>query len=215
MFGVIWLAALLRFLTAYGEVGYENKIAVPILMCLNILLIAIYALRQPEIFSNRWDNSIHMNYKIPDNVVSIGINYKEEKIRSKQSPKYEFSNLSEHDITIHKENLKRYLETEKPYINPDLKLGDLADHLGMPSYQLSQVINIGFQQNYYDLINSLRIAEAKRIISTPSTQNYKIIAIAYDVGFNSKSTFNAAFKKHAGMTPTQYKAKATITTLNT
>ncbi len=85
----------------------------------------------------------------------------------------------------------------------------------MPSYQLSQVINIGFQQNYYDLINSLRIAEAKRMISTPSTQNLKIIAIAYDVGFNSKSTFNAAFKKHAGMTPTQYKAKTAITTLNT
>jgi len=215
MFGVIWLAALLRFLTAYGEVGYENKIAVPILMCLNIFLIAGYALRQPEIFSNRWDNSIHENYKIPDNVVSIGINYKEEKIRSKQSPKYEFSNLSEHDIAIYKENLNSYLETEKPYINPDLKLGDLADHLGMPSYQLSQVINIGFQQNYYDLINSLRIAEAKRMISTPSTQNHKIIAIAYDVGFNSKSTFNAAFKKHAGMTPTQYKAQVTKITLNT
>jgi|GEM_PF-6053029 len=56
LFFTIWMLALVRFLTAYGKVGYENKLAVPILMCLIIFLIAIYALRQPEIFDNRWDN---------------------------------------------------------------------------------------------------------------------------------------------------------------
>ncbi|MCP4491878.1 MAG: AraC family transcriptional regulator [Gammaproteobacteria bacterium] len=212
IFGVIWVAALLRFLSAYGEVGYENKIAVPILLCLTIFVIAGYALRQPEIFSNRWDNVIDQSVKIPGNVVSIGIKRKEEPIKPTQS-KYEYSNLDQQNIQSYKEDLSNYLEQEKPYINPNLKLGELADHLGMPSYQLSQVINIGYQQNFYDLINSLRIAEAKRILASPSTQHNKMIGIAFDVGFNSKSTFNAAFKKHAGMTPTQFK-NSYMTNLN-
>ncbi len=205
MFGVIWVTALLRFLTTYGEVGYENKVAVPILLCVVIFLIAGYALRQPEIFSNRWDNSININKQIPEKVVSIGINHQDDLPRPNQSSKYECSNLNENDIEGYKENLNQYLEQKKPYINADLKLGDLADHLGMPSYQLSQVINIGYQQNFYDLINSLRIIDAKRMLTDSSNQHNKIIGIAYDVGFNSKSTFNAAFKKHTGMTPTQFK----------
>ncbi len=214
MFGIIWFSALLRFLTAYGEVGYENKIAVPILLCLNIFLIAGYALKQPEIFSSRWDNSISESYVIPDNVISIGKSHEKKKTKPKLPPKYEFSNLSEQDISTYKENLNSYLVQEKPYTNPDLKLGDLADHLGMPSYQLSQIINVGYQQNFYDLINSLRIEDAKGMLSDSSAQHQKIIAIAYDVGFNSKSTFNTAFKKHTGMTPTQYKTHATRFTLN-
>ncbi|RLA06929.1 MAG: hypothetical protein DRQ51_07865 [Gammaproteobacteria bacterium] len=117
-----------------------------------------------------------------------------------------YSNLDQQDIESHQENLINYLEQEKPYLDPDLKLGSLADHLGMPSYQLSQVINIGCQHNFYDLINSLRIEEAKQKLSNPTTQyQQNILSIAYDVGFNSKSTFNVAFKKYTGMTPTQFK----------
>ncbi len=204
MFMVVWFAALLRFLTAYGKVGYENKIIVPFLLCLIIFVIAGYALRQPDIFSDRWDNAINEKKQIPENVVPIGIN-PQKKSPKISHPKYEYSNLDQQDIASHKENLNNYLEQEKPYKNSDLKLGDLADHLGMPSYQLSQVINIGYQQNFYDLINSLRIKDAKRMLTDSSTQNNKIIGIAFDVGFNSKSTFNSAFKKHTGMTPTQFK----------
>jgi len=204
-FGVIWVTALLRFLTAYGKVGYENKFLVPILLCLTIFLIGWYALRQPEIFSDRWDKLIRENDRKSETAVSMGKNRQEEPARSKQPPKYEYSSLSERDIARHKDNLINYLEQEKPYTDPDLKLQNLADHLGIPSYQLSQIINTELQQNFYDLINSLRIAEAKHRLIDPAKQHITIIAIAYDVGFNSKSTFNAAFKKHTKMTPSQFK----------
>jgi len=86
-----------------------------------------------------------------------------------------------------------------------LQLQNLADYLGIPSYQLSQIINTELQQNFYELINSLRIAEAKHRLIDPTNQHITILAIAYDVGFNSKSTFNTAFKKYTKMTPSQFK----------
>jgi len=204
-FGVIWVTALLRFLTAYGEVGYENKFLVPIFLCLIIFLIGWYALRQSEIFSDRRDKLIRENDRQSTSLDSLEKKGQDEPAGFKQPPKYEYSSLSKRDIARHKDNLINYLEQEKPYADPDLQLQNLADHLGIPSYQLSQIINTELQQNFYELINSLRIAEAKQKLIDPTNQHITILAIAYDVGFNSKSTFNTAFKKHAKMTPTQFK----------
>ena len=204
-FGVIWITAILRFLTAYGKVGYENKFLVPILLCLTIFIIGWYALRQPEIFSDRWDKLIRENDRKSVTVGSMEKHPREEPAGFKQPPKYEYSGLSERDIARHKEKLIDYLEREKPYTDPDLKLQNLADYLRIPPYQLSQIINTELQQNFYDLINSLRIAEAKHRLMDPAKQHITIIAIAYDVGFNSKSTFNTAFKKYTKMTPSQFK----------
>ncbi len=212
-FGVIWMTALLRFLTAYGKVGYENKILVPIFLCLTIFLIGVYALRQPEIFSDRWDKLIKSNDLKPESDVSIKKKCQEDPDSFKRASKYKYSSLSEHDIAKYRDKLINYLEQEKPYTDPDLKLQNLSDHLGIPSYQLSQIINTELQQNFYDLINSLRISEAKHKLIDPAQQHITILAIAYDVGFNSKSTFNTAFKKYTKMTPSQFK-KSPIASTN-
>jgi len=205
-FGVIWMVALLRFLTAYGEVGYENKFAVPILLCLTVYLIGWYALRQPEIFGDHWDKQIREIDRKSVTVAATENNRREKPAAGfKLPPKYEYSSLDERDIARYKDNLINYLEQEKPYTDPDLKLQNLADHLGIPSYQLSQIINTELQQNFYELINSLRIAEAKHRLIDPANQHITILAIAYDIGFNSKSTFNTAFKKYTKMTPSQFK----------
>ncbi len=212
-FGIIWVIALLRFLTAYGKVGYENKFMVPFFLCLTIFLIGWYALRQPEIFSDRWDRLISENGSKSMTLVSMKQKYQEQPASFKQKPKYKYSGLSEQDIARYKDYLIKHLEREKPYANPDLKLQNLADHLGIPSYQLSQIINTELQQNFYDLINSFRIEEAKQRLIDPTKQNITIIAIAYDVGFNSKSTFNTAFKKYTKMTPSQFRKSQIATAI--
>ena len=74
-FGVIWVTALVRFLTAGGKVGYENKFLVPILLCLIIFIIGWYALRQPEIFSDRWDNLLKKNEQTPVKAGSLKKNH--------------------------------------------------------------------------------------------------------------------------------------------
>ncbi len=204
-FGVIWSLALVRFLLAYGNVGYENKFAVPILLCLTIYLIGWYALRQPEIFDDRWERLI---LDVDEKSTAVAVkeaDQQKEPVRFEQHAKYEYSSLDEQSIVRYKNLLVDYLEGEKSFADPDLKLQDLADHLGIPSYQVSQVINTELQQNFYDLVNSSRVGEAKRRLADPEENQTTITAIAYDVGFNSKSTFNAAFKKHTNMTPSQFR----------
>ncbi|HVG41897.1 MAG TPA: helix-turn-helix domain-containing protein [Chitinophagaceae bacterium] len=105
-----------------------------------------------------------------------------------------------------KDKLLLYMEANKPYLKSDLKISELADLLSVPSYQLSQVINDEFLVSFYDFINKYRVEEAKKLLVEDS-RNYKILAIAYEVGFNSKATFNRVFKKFTDMTPSEFKEK--------
>ncbi len=108
-----------------------------------------------------------------------------------------------------KEKLLNYMETNKPYLKSDLKLSELADSLSVPYYQLSQLINKEFSVNFYDFINKYRVEEAKKLL-IEDARNYKILAIAFEVGFNSKATFNRVFKNVTDLTPSEFKEKFSI-----
>lgn len=99
------------------------------------------------------------------------------------------------------------LEKDKLYTEPELTLQNLADKLGMPSYQVSQCINEGLKKNFYDLVNGYRVEEAKRLLVDPKNKNFTILSVGFEAGFNSKTTFNTVFKKFTGMTPTDYREK--------
>jgi len=205
MFGVIWVAAVLRLMTSQTGVGYEIKFLTPLLLCLTIYLIGWFALRQPEIFIDLQGEIVRGKEQESVTAGSLEDQRPEQPAKFKHRPKYEYSSLTAQDIARYKDNLITYLGQEKPYTDPDLKLQNLADHLGIPSYQLSQIINTELDRNFYDLINSFRIEEAKHQLTDPDNQHLTILATAYDVGFNSKSAFNTAFKNYTKMTPSQYK----------
>ena len=80
----------------------------------------------------------------------------------------------------------------------------LAGDLDISPNHLSQVINQYEKKNFYDFINMYRVEEFKRRALKPENSNYSILAIAYDSGFNSKSSFNQVFKKIEGKTPSRY-----------
>jgi len=105
-----------------------------------------------------------------------------------------------------KEKLLQYMETNKPYLKSDLKISELADSLSVPYYQLSQLINNEFAVNFYDFVNKYRVEEAKKLL-IEDTRNHKILAIAFEVGFNSKATFNRVFKNVTDLTPSEFKEK--------
>jgi len=94
---------------------------------------------------------------------------------------------------------------EKPYLDPEINMNDFADQLSIPSSYVSQIINERLQSNFMDFINKYRIEEAKERLVDDSFKHYTIVTIAYDSGFNSKTTFYSAFKKHVGSTPSQYR----------
>ena len=96
------------------------------------------------------------------------------------------------------------MNKESLFKNNDLTLTDLAKRLDVHSNYLSQVINEKEQKNFYNYINSLRINEFIRLASLPESKKYTLLSLAYDCGFNSKSTFNKHFKENTGKTPTAY-----------
>lgn len=97
------------------------------------------------------------------------------------------------------------MEEEKIYREAELTLQELSNKLQIPSYLVSQAINEGMKKNFYDLINSYRVEEAKRLLLDPKNRNYTILSVGLDAGFNSKTTFNTVFKKFTGYTPTDFR----------
>jgi AraC-like DNA-binding protein len=97
------------------------------------------------------------------------------------------------------------MEPEKIYTDGDLTIQKLAAKLSIPVQHLSQVVNEQLNQNILDFINKHRVEEAKRRLLDPASKHLSILAIAEDVGFNSKSAFNAVFKKHTKTTPSEFR----------
>ncbi len=103
------------------------------------------------------------------------------------------------------ELIESKIHEEHIYLNADLSLSSLASELNTTANILSKVINSHYKKNFADFINSFRINKAKAILKDPSEVNLKIVAIAFDCGFNSLSTFNTVFKKLEGTAPNQYR----------
>lgn len=103
------------------------------------------------------------------------------------------------------EDLKKYMTDEEPFLNPSLTIRNLADQMQMPMRDLSVLINQKLDKHFFDFVNQYRIEKAKKLLSNTSKQKLTVLEILYEVGFNSKSSFNTAFKKHTGKTPTQYR----------
>lgn len=173
---------MLAYMTAL-RVGlpYSRAIDALVLLSLSALIygISYVALRQPEIFSG--------------------------ELSLKHAPKYEKSALTSGRAEAYVTKLRNLMACEKPFTDSELKLHELAQKLEMPPHHLSQILNEKLGQNFFDFINQYRIAEAQKLLADAEKQKFTILSIALEVGFNTKASFNTAFKKHTGMTPSQFR----------
>lgn len=108
-------------------------------------------------------------------------------------------------VALRRPQLAAFMETEKPWLDPELTLSDLAERVGLNASQMSYLVNNGFEQNFNDFVNSYRVEEVKRKLAAPDFQHLSLLGIAFESGFNSKATFNRAFKKLTGNAPSQFK----------
>ncbi|HKJ66562.1 MAG TPA: helix-turn-helix transcriptional regulator [bacterium] len=122
--------------------------------------------------------------------------------------KYEKSGLTADRARKYQTRLLTLMEEQQPFTDPDLTLNRLAELLAISPHNLSEVINTRLHQNFFDFVNGYRLEQAKRDLADPDKTHLKILAIAYDAGFNSKSSFYSLFKKHIGMTPSEFRGEA-------
>jgi len=186
-FFIIWIIDLLYFLlwrTAYSHLG-EILNFISLLVTFTFAIIIVYkGLNYYEIFSGFEDNHIEKKYaKSP-----LTTSNKEDYLKK----------------------LTSLMEREKPYLIPSLTITELADKLSISSRFLSQVINELLNQNFFDFINGYRINEVKSIFKNTSSNKKTILEILFEVGFNSKASFNRAFKKHTGLSPTDFRRKNSV-----
>lgn len=103
-----------------------------------------------------------------------------------------------------------YLREEQPYLEADLSLAELAERLSMPPRELSETVNAGLAENFFDFINGYRIEHAKGLLTDGTDKKRTVLEVMYASGFNSKSSFNTAFRKYTGMTPSGWKKSQNI-----
>jgi len=114
--------------------------------------------------------------------------------------------MSDVELKRQKDRLLQVFEKQALYLNPELRLSDLGDALGIRPYRVSETLSRGLQTSFYDLVNSYRIAKAKELLASPDSAHLNLLGIAMESGFRSKSVFNEVFKRVTGKTPSEYRA---------
>nr|PID89378.1 MAG: hypothetical protein CSB01_02300 [Bacteroidia bacterium] len=163
------------------EYSWNMELISDFILVVTFILFGFYGIRHQNIFIDTNDG---INLEVKNNVA------------------YETSGLKEDFAKQKHEELLNYMESAKPYLQPKLSLSILAESLGISPNHLSQIINQYEQQNFNDFVNKYRIDEF--IMKAKDNKQFSLLALAFDSGFNSKSTFNTVFKKHKGQTPSQY-----------
>jgi len=102
-------------------------------------------------------------------------------------------------------SLREYMDQKEPFLDPSLTIQELSNQINMPVRELSVLINHHIDQHFFDFVNEYRIQKAMKILKDSSKSNLTVLEILYEVGFNSKSSFNTAFKKYTNLTPTAYR----------
>jgi AraC-like DNA-binding protein len=191
-----WIYYLLFFLmimflfwlnTVYFHFDFANKITAPAYLLASIL-IAVYALKQQEVFA----------YSEP---VLKDI----RDILEAEDHSIPNSRLSADEITMKKKEIEDFMESSEIYLDPSLSLPSLSAALCYPVHDLSYVLNHGFNQNFYQFAKAYRLNKAKDLLLSEDHKHLNMVGIAHASGFNSKTVFNTAFKKSTGLTPSEYK----------
>ena len=184
LLGELLLSSSIQHMGAYGTFA----------LVLLIYAISYKAISQPDILSlfqneNKISNTLnHLKDQVTDSL---------EKAKNTEASIKTESVLSR--------RLKDLMEKEKLYLNEKLSGNEMAVTLGISRHQLSEVLNNELHTNFYNFINHYRVEDCKEKMANPKFENYTLLALAFECGFNSKTTFNTVFKRETGMTPRQFK----------
>lgn len=130
---------------------------------------------------------------------------KEETVDIKPIESYQKSGLKKSDAIKYAKTITKLMQEEKLWLNPEVNLKEISQHSGIQQHYITQVLNEQLNKNLYTFVNEFRANEVIRLFNDIKYNNWSIIAIAFESGFNSKSSFNTFFKKFTGKTPSEYR----------
>jgi len=177
--GINWLVV---------DLNFDPKIFIYIGLTLISFAFSFYGYRQASIF--------HSPDPVPSRVSPSG-----------QTAHYVKSGLSQSELQAIARSLFEAMESKQLFLNPELTLYDVSQHLQIPKHYLTQALSSVLHKNFYRFINEFRVKGVIKRLESQDIKNFTLLAIAYDAGFNSKSTFNSVFKKITGQTPSAYLIK--------
>jgi len=191
LFSLFYLLGLAR--TLYTFSAYNNIVTILTLLMMfsifaGICWILWQALNHPQLF--------------------VGVNSKIEVLSDKPNIEGDNNNLEDNTRTSNDDlivKLKEYMQLNRPFLDPSLSIESLAKQIEVPSNELSLLINRKIGQHFFDFVNAHRIDFAAEMLSDKNNQKKTVMEILFEAGFNSKSSFNTAFKKHKQVTPSQYR----------
>jgi AraC-like DNA-binding protein len=190
--GLVWLLELIQIILIDIARKPENIAYQYIYTAVSILIymVTYKSLKQPEVF-----REVELKEKEIDEELSAAEEYSS----------YLKSGLTEISAQKILNHLLEIMEKDKPYLKSNLSLTDLSAKLGTSTHNLSEVINTKLNRSFYDFVNNYRVNEVKKMLKDKNYDSYPVLSIAFEAGFNSKSTFNNIFKKIAGVTPTEFR----------
>jgi len=187
---VLWMVGL-TLETSWAI--WLDRLAIP----LGFYVLAFLGIRQPAIFAGR---SAATGAPALPEVPPAGS-------AARPPARYQRSGLSKESVPALLARLEELVRAEKPWLENDLTLAQLAERLGLSTHHVSQLLNEELGTTFFDYVNAQRVREVQRCLVDPMYGSQTILAIALSAGFNSKAAFNAAFRQHTGMTPSAYRLK--------
>jgi AraC-like DNA-binding protein len=191
---MVWLVAILHFVLGALGMNILDSETNPasLLTVLFVYAIGYIGLRQPEVF---WPPAEDDGPDTPSAEAPIP-----------ETPgKYRKSGMDSEKAETQLKALLELMDEQKPYTDPNLTLHQIANQLSVSPHNLSEVINTRLDKSFHDFVNGYRVDEAKNRLVDAKLANQTILAIAYESGFRSKSTFNKIFKKFTGTTPSSFR----------
>jgi AraC-like DNA-binding protein len=196
---IVAIDVSLFFFVKFGALEFSNAVLfISLIVAFLIYTIGYFGLMQPTIFSHSQTTEKVQNTEVTATLV-------EEIPSAEKREKYQKSTLTEAQSEQHLASLLELMQTEQLYLEGELKLLDVAEKLNVSTNNLSQIINEKLGKNFYDFVNEYRVETAKELLLNPKKQHLTLLAIAFDSGFNSKSSFNNVFKKQTSLTPSEFK----------
>ena len=214
LYMVVYVLIMFIWIKRNTETNQESRKA-PLLKRQILSSYAGYVLSFASYYLLVWFNLLKIEY---DYIISLTaavfiyyVGYKglKDAILTKKlnKTKYDRSSLSTSAAKSIMSKIKSHFSAQKPYLDSDLRLEDIARQLSLSTHHISQSVNMIEKINFSDFVNKYRLEEAVEILCIPENRTKKLIDIAYQTGFNNKSSFNNAFKKLKGMSPSEYRMK--------